>query len=96
MSTTIDISTTPLGEALAAVAAVLGDTMLSIQQGPGFTCSEADTIANLLVVAGHPEAAVMWLSGHALGDEDTGDDEHHGLDGEDAARVYVAEHFPYA
>jgi hypothetical protein len=65
-----------LSEALAALAGVFGDGMTADHTGSGFTCTEADTIARVLVLAGHSEAAESWLEGHATGD-DGGDDHWH-------------------
>lgn len=52
-----------LAELASAVSGAAYDT------GTGFTCSEADAIARVLVLAGHKDDAVNWLVGHAQGDE---------------------------
>lgn len=88
-----------LSDALAELAGVFGDGMTSDMVGSQFTCSEADTIARVLVLAGHREAAETWLRGHAQGDED-GDSHHvyeddededgHQMD-EDEIRAYIKE-----
>lgn len=72
-----------LTDALAELAGVFGDGYVAFDNGSKFTCTEADTIARVLVVAGHEDAAVTWLKGHAEGDE--GGDNHH---------VYVDEEDP--
>jgi hypothetical protein len=71
-----------LGSALADLAGVFGDGMTADHTGSSFTCSEADTIARVLVLAGHKDAAETWLHGHADGD-DGGDSHYHFDDEED-------------
>lgn len=58
-----------LDGAISELAGVFGDGMTADHVGAKFTCSEADTIARLLVLAGHKDDAVNWLIGHAQGDE---------------------------
>jgi hypothetical protein len=70
-----------LSDALTGLASVFGDGMTADHTGSGFTCTEADTIARVLVLAGHRDEAVTWLEGHASGD-DCGDDHWH-FDGDD-------------
>ncbi|MFJ3775245.1 hypothetical protein ACIPX0_26480 [Streptomyces sp. NPDC090075] len=60
----------------------LADTfrlMGTAEAGGHFTCSEADALAKVLVVAGHRNAAISWLEGHAYGDDDE-DDVHPDVD----------------
>lgn len=63
---------------LAALAAVLGDSMTAGDAGPHFTCGEAQAIADVLDAAGHTEAAAAWLDGHAGGDNDPEDMHYRG------------------
>lgn len=72
-----------LADALDDLADVLSDGMTAGHVGHHFTCSEAETIARVLQLAGHADAAAAWLDGHAEGDEErSGDidaeDLHHG------------------
>lgn len=87
----------PLAVALHAMAGVFGDGMTAMHVGGLFTCSEAETIADVLIESGHVEAARTWLRHHADGD-DGGD--MHGVcrhcdallllpDSEDATEVCV-------
>lgn len=71
------IDATELLRSVSAVAAVLGDGMTAGMVGGSFTCSEAETIAELLFVAGHEDDAARWLLGHVEGDDDPDDDEDH-------------------
>ncbi|MFH8414378.1 hypothetical protein [Streptomyces collinus] len=64
-----------LSDALAELASTFGDGYVAFDTGSKFTCSEADSVARVLAVAGHEDAAVTWLRGHAEGDE--GGDSHH-------------------
>ncbi|WAB08780.1 hypothetical protein SEA_ANDRIS_76 [Streptomyces phage Andris] len=43
------------------------------EAGPHFTCTEADSIARVLLASGNRDEAITWLTGHAHGDE-WGDD----------------------
>ncbi|MEU6572310.1 hypothetical protein [Streptomyces sp. NPDC046805] len=70
-----------LSEALDALAGVFGDGMTADGTGSTFTCTEADTIARVLVLAGHSGAAETWLEGHASGDD--GGDDHWHYEGDD-------------
>lgn len=58
-----------LTKALGDLAGVFGDGMTAHHTGPSFSCGEADTVARLLILSGHAEAAETWLSGHAQNDE---------------------------
>ncbi|WJN62610.1 hypothetical protein [Streptomyces phage phiScoe1] len=58
-----------LGRALDELAKVFGDGMTADHVGSKFTCSEADTIARVLILTGYKDEAVAWLEGHAQGDE---------------------------
>ncbi|MFI5863543.1 hypothetical protein [Streptomyces sp. NPDC051546] len=78
---TLVIQHDELKEALADLASVFGDGMTADHTGPAFSCGEADTIARVLALSGHREAAETWLSGHAQGDE--GDDYHFTVNDED-------------
>lgn len=71
----------PLVDALTDLAHVFGIT--AGHTGHHFTCSEAETIARVLQLAGHADAAAAWIDGHAEGDDErSGDtdaeDLHHG------------------
>ncbi|MET9861987.1 hypothetical protein ABZY93_22240 [Streptomyces smyrnaeus] len=57
-----------LSDALDGVASTFGEFMTA-EAGSHFTCGEADALARALVVAGHRDAAITWLNGHAEGDE---------------------------
>ena len=92
-----------LGSALTDLAGVFGDDWTADHTGPAFSCSEADSVARLLALTGHTEAAVQWLIGHAQKDE--WDDYHfvgNDDDPEDEGRVmtdqelaeYVADWVP--
>ncbi|QJD50719.1 hypothetical protein SEA_ISSMI_73 [Streptomyces phage Issmi] len=77
-----------VGGAITALAGVFGDGMTADMVGASFTCSEADTVARLLALAGHKSEALTWLEGHAQGDEV--DDSHYTYDEtdpEDEGRV---------
>lgn len=77
-----------LTEALTGLADVFGDGMTADMVGSSFTCTEADAIARVLVVAGHKDEALTWLENHAQGDEV--DDSHYTYDEtdpEDEGRV---------
>lgn len=65
-------------EAGRALAGVFGDSWFAGDNGLHFTCGEANVVADVLVETGQREAAVTWLAGHAIGD-DEGDD-HFGMD----------------
>ena len=67
-------------DALKAMASVLSDGITASDTGPSFTCQEADTLARVLVLGGHLEAAAYWLSGHAAEDE-TGDSHYNEEEG---------------
>ena len=47
--------------------------------GRAFTCTEAETIANVFRACGDLDAAAAWIDGHAEGD-DEGDDHHRPAD----------------
>jgi hypothetical protein len=68
----------PLKDALCDLAQVFGDGMTADMVGGHFTCSEANKIAGVLKLSGHTDAAVTWLQGHAMGDDDP-DDDHRDL-----------------
>lgn len=75
--------------AIADVAGVFGsDAAESV--GSGFTCGEAESIAVLLAISGHVDAAAIWMDGHASGDDEG--DRHWaiGRAGRAAAEVYAA------
>ena len=76
-----------LRNALCEMAAVLGDGMTASGVGGSFTCSEAETLAEVLVLSGHAKEAASFLAGHAEGDDDA-EGTHHGLD-EDAMKRFV-------
>ncbi|MGW8630587.1 hypothetical protein [Streptomyces sp. NPDC055793] len=78
---TLVVQHADLSEALADLASVFGDGMTADYVGSSFTCGEADKIARVLVLAGHREAAELWLSAHARKDE--GDDFHFTVNDED-------------
>jgi len=80
-TSTLVVQHDELNEALAALAGVFGDGMTADHTGSGFTCTEADTIARVLVLAGHHDEAASWLEGHATGDD--GGDDHWHFDGDD-------------
>jgi hypothetical protein len=85
---TVSVSIAEIGGAIEELASVFGDGMTADHVGSGFTCSEADAIARLLVLTGHKDEAVAWLEGHAQGDEV--DDSHYTYDEtdpEDEGRV---------
>lgn len=58
-----------LGSALTDLAKAFGDDWTADHTGPAFSCSEADSLARLLALTGHEDAAVRWLIGHAQNDE---------------------------
>lgn len=66
-----------LEPALERLAEMFGDGMTALNVGEHFRCSEADTIAEVLLAAGHKDAAVNWLNGHAVGDKASGHDAHY-------------------
>ncbi|WP_327292463.1 hypothetical protein [Streptomyces sp. NBC_01198] len=70
-----------LTESLAMMADVFGDGMFASHVGGFFTCSEADSIARVLLLSGHRDEALTWLSCHADGDEV--DDSHFTYDEDD-------------
>ncbi|MGM9381093.1 hypothetical protein [Streptomyces antibioticus] len=76
-----------LNDALAELARVFGDGMTADHTGSGFTCSEADAVARLLVLAGYKDEAATWLEGHASGDE--GDDSHFVYEGDEGDEGHV-------
>ncbi|ATI18935.1 hypothetical protein SEA_JANUS_72 [Streptomyces phage Janus] len=59
--------------ALSVFADILGDGMTAFHVGGSFTCSEANRMAEALMVGGHKKAAMTFLEGHASGDDDEGD-----------------------
>nr|YP_010055942.1 hypothetical protein KGG91_gp76 [Streptomyces phage Paedore]AVO22559.1 hypothetical protein PBI_PAEDORE_76 [Streptomyces phage Paedore] len=65
-----------LGGALRVFASVLGDGMTASGVGGHFTCTEADDLAQALMVGGHKHQAMRFLEGHAEGDDD--EDDLHG------------------
>jgi len=65
-----------LGGALRVLARVLGDGMTASGVGGHFTCTEADDLAQALMVGGHKREAMTFLEGHAEGDDD--EDDLHG------------------
>lgn len=60
----------PLATELNELAAVFGDGMTAMHLGGSFTCPEANTIAAVLALSGHIDAASEWLAAHAEHDED--------------------------
>jgi hypothetical protein len=62
-----------LYSALKTFADVLGDGMTAFHVGGSFTCSEAESMAQALMVGGHKHAAMTFLEGHADGDDDEDD-----------------------
>lgn len=64
--------TSDLTEALLLMATELGG---SEGAAAHFTCGEADSIVAVLAAAGHRDAAVALLVGHACGDGFTGDED---------------------
>jgi hypothetical protein len=69
-----------LGEAIADMADALGSQDVFGDGGTTLNCIEADRIARVMALAGHLDAAVHFLAGHAEGD-DEGDDHHLFLNG---------------
>ncbi|WP_406192423.1 hypothetical protein OH733_05290 [Streptomyces griseus] len=65
--------------ALRSIADILGDFMAASGVGSHFTCTEANTIAQALMVADRKREAMTFLEGHAEGDDDE-DDEHGDVD----------------
>lgn len=65
---------------LAAAVAELADAMVNIGPGPfnHATCSEAEAVANVLLVGGYPKEAARVLWDHGDGDDDC-DDLHHDI-----------------
>lgn len=63
--------------ALDTVAEALGDQHTAGDVAGRFTCCEADSIAAVLAYAGHVDAAVTWIEGHADGDDDPEDAHAH-------------------
>lgn len=92
-----------MSDAVDRLADVFGDPMFASDNGHHFTCSETDAVLETLVIAGHHDAAVTFLTGHLQGD-DRGDDHVVSLELEDwtgeedweelgrHARTYVGEH----
>jgi hypothetical protein len=72
-----------LDDALDGLADVFGRSAIASRVGAQFTCAEADRIAWVLITSRHPDAAVVWLRGHAAGDSEQ---DLHGGPGFDAAR----------
>ncbi|MGW1040019.1 hypothetical protein [Streptomyces sp. NPDC002547] len=75
------VKTAKLEDALSELASVFGDGMTAYDTGSKFTCSEADSVARVLIFSGNEEAAVTWLKGHADG-EDWDDSHAHEYDEE--------------
>ncbi|WP_436739949.1 hypothetical protein [Streptomyces sp. BBFR102] len=75
-----------LSGALRVVANVLGDGMTASGVGGHFTCTEADDLAQSLMVGGHKHEAMAFLEGHAEGDDEG--DEHGSIEDYEA---YVLE-----
>jgi hypothetical protein len=73
--------------ALSVFADILGDGMTASGVGGHFTCTEANRLAEALMVGGHKRAAMTFLEGHAEGDYDV-DDEHGSIEDYEA---YVLE-----
>jgi hypothetical protein len=73
--------------AIHDMAEKLNDRNMSYEQGPNFTCNEADALASVLAYSGHAEAAARWVLGHASGDDDG--DQHAGIDTYERALVCV-------
>ncbi|AXQ61127.1 hypothetical protein SEA_HANK144_74 [Streptomyces phage Hank144] len=66
--------------ALRTLAAVFGDGLTAYDVGPSFTCSEANDIAQALMVGGNKKAAMTFLEGHAGGDSAIEEDAHHDVE----------------
>ncbi|MCD2462439.1 hypothetical protein MBT42_02565 [Streptomyces sp. MBT42] len=76
-----------LYSAISVFADILGDGMTAFHVGGSFTCSEAERMARVLVESGHKREAMVFLEGHASGDDDI-DDMHRDIDDYEA---YVLE-----
>lgn len=70
------IAPSKLPDALAAMAATLGDSMTAHDVGQHMTCGEADSIAAVLAAGGFTDDAAAFLVGHAQTDDDEGDNHH--------------------
>lgn len=73
--------------AIHDMAEKLSDSYTSCEQGPGFTCNEADALASVLAYSGHVEAAARWVLGHASGDDEG--DQHAGIHTYERALTYI-------
>ena len=65
----------PLLDAIA----VMGEQLLGIGSGDvfaGFRCTELDSIATVLILGGHAEAAAFVIARHAENDESVSGDDH--------------------
>ncbi|SNS38237.1 hypothetical protein SAMN05216276_1008167 [Streptosporangium subroseum] len=60
--------------------------MFAYDNGGHFSCHEADSVAALLMVAGHGDAAITWLEGHAEADSE-GSDIHIEFDDDDVFKA---------
>ncbi|MGW6600580.1 hypothetical protein [Streptomyces sp. NPDC055036] len=58
--------------ALHDLAVTFGDYMTA-EAGGHFTCTEADSLARVLLLSGHRDQAITWLTGHWSGDDDADD-----------------------
>jgi ApbE superfamily uncharacterized protein (UPF0280 family) len=92
VTSTVVVKHDELGDALSNLADVFGDCMTADHTGSSFSCGEADSVARLLALTGHEDAAVRWLIGHAQNDEW---DDYHFIgnddDPEDEGRVMTDE-----
>ncbi|MFB8351016.1 hypothetical protein [Streptomyces niveus] len=61
--------------AIGELASIFGDKYTASGLGGHFTCPEADRVARTLMVGGYKRAAMTFLEGHGMGDDDE-DDEH--------------------
>lgn len=60
------------------LAGIFGDGMTADHVGGHLTCGEANLIAGVLVALDRKDAAVVWLTGHAYGDDSGLEDLHTG------------------
>jgi hypothetical protein len=72
-----------LEDALDGLAEVFGRPAAATRMGAHFSCAEADRVAWALITSRHPDAAVVWLRGHAASD---GEQDLHGGPSFDAIR----------
>lgn len=70
---------------LSTFAKVFGAEDCAGDLATKLSCSEVEALADMLTVAGAPEAAALWIDCHAEGD-DPGDDHYTGTEDEEAGR----------